>query len=101
MFLVGLVQTLTDAGIKVVAARTSPDEEPSWLADAVLIDVDALTSRHDLSYITDVAKCMTVLVLNNEAITDGTCYLQAGASGVVSKRETGEQIVNAVRAVTS
>lgn len=101
MFLAGLVRTLTDAGIKVVAARTSPDEEPSWLADAVLIDVDALTPPHDLTYITDMAKCTAVLVLNNETITDGTCYLQAGASGVISKRETGEHIVDAVRAVTS
>jgi DNA-binding NarL/FixJ family response regulator len=49
-----------------------------------------------------MAKCTAVLVLANEAIpTEGTCYLQAGASGVISKRETGEHIINAIRAVTS
>jgi DNA-binding NarL/FixJ family response regulator len=105
MFLVGLVQTLTDAGIKVVAARTSPDQEPSWLADATLIDIDALTPPHDLTYITDLAKCTAVLVLNNQPTTQPTpdthTYLQAGASGVISKRETGEHIINAIRAVTS
>lgn len=101
MFLVGLVHTLTNAGIKVVAARTSPEEELSWLADAILVDIDALTPHHDLTYITDMAKCTAVLVLDNEAITDGTCYLEAGASGVISKRESGERIVDAVRAVTS
>lgn len=101
LFLVGLVQTLTNAGIKVVAVRTSPDEEPSWLADAALIDIDALTPSDDLTHITEAAKCTAVLVLNNGAATEGATYLQAGASGVVSKRESGDLIVKAVRAVTS
>jgi DNA-binding NarL/FixJ family response regulator len=101
MFLIGLVQTLTDAGIKVVAARTSPDQEPSWLADTVLIDIDALTPPDDLDYIAEMAKCTAVLVLDNETRTDAIHYLQAGASGVISKRETGEHIIDAIRAVTS
>src|SRR6185437_8152126 len=41
-----------------------------------------------------------VLVLGNET-ADGAAYLRAGASGVISKREPGERIVGAVRAVTS
>ncbi|HEX6501141.1 MAG TPA: response regulator transcription factor [Micromonosporaceae bacterium] len=100
IFLVGLVQILTNAGIKVVAARTSPDEEPSWLADAVLIDVDALSPRDHLAQISDAAKCTAVLVLNNDA-TDSATYLRAGAAGVISKRESGERLVGAVRAVAS
>src|SRR6266511_2301196 len=94
IFLVGLVHTLTDAGIKVVAARTSPDEEPSWLADAAVIDVDALT------HIAETARCTAVLLLDNDA-TDTATYLRAGASGVISKREPGEHVVNAVRAITA
>jgi DNA-binding NarL/FixJ family response regulator len=101
LFLVGLVQTLNDAGIKVVAARTSPNEEPSWLADAVLIDVDALCPPDDLTHITEAAKNSAVLVLNNDSAGGGTPYLRAGASGVISKRESGERIVRAVRAVAS
>jgi DNA-binding NarL/FixJ family response regulator len=101
MFLVGLVQTLTDAGIKVIAARTSPEEELSWLADAALVDVDALSPPDVLAYISEAAKCTAVLVLYNEAASEVTRYLQAGASGIVSKRQTGEHIVKAVRAVTS
>jgi DNA-binding NarL/FixJ family response regulator len=101
IFLVGLVHTLTNAGIKVVAARSSPDEEPSWLADAVLIDVDALSLPDDLGHVTMTARYTAVLVLNNEAATEGATYLRAGASGVVSKRESGERIVKAVRAVSS
>lgn len=101
IFLIGLVHTLTKAGIKVVAERTSPDEEPSWLADAVLIDIDALSPPGNLTHITEAAKCAAVLVLSNEVATEGATYLQAGASGVISKRESGERIVRAVRAITS
>ena len=46
IFLVGLIHTLSNAGMEVVAARTSLDQEPSWLADAALIDV-ALSRRVD------------------------------------------------------
>jgi DNA-binding NarL/FixJ family response regulator len=106
VFLVGLVQTLTGAGIRVVAVRTSPDEEPSWLADAVLIDVDALPPPDVLTHITETAKCTAVLVLINEVLTndrgtDSALYVRAGASGVISKRDSGEKIVSAVRAVSS
>lgn len=102
VFLVGLVHTLTNAGVKVVAERTSPHEEPSWLADAALIDVDALSPPDDLSHITEAAaKCTAVLVLSNDATTECATYLRAGASGVVCKRESGERIVRAVRAVAS
>jgi DNA-binding NarL/FixJ family response regulator len=101
IFLIGLVHTLTNAGIKVVGVRNSPHEEPSWLADALLIDADALSPSDDLVKITEAARCTPVLVLNNEGATKGAAYLRAGASGVISKRESGERIVTAVRAVTS
>jgi DNA-binding NarL/FixJ family response regulator len=98
IFLVGLVDTLTKAGIRVVAARTSPDEEPSWLADAVLIDVDSLTPRDNLTQITEAATTTAVLVLDNEAVPDAGRYLRAGASGVITKRASPERIVGAVHA---
>jgi DNA-binding NarL/FixJ family response regulator len=101
VFLVGLVQTLTRAGIKVVAARTCIDQEPSWLADTVLVDVDALPSPDDLDHITQAAMNTPVLVLDNERDVHGEAYLRAGASGVISKCESGERIVQAVQAVTA
>ena len=100
IFLVGLVQTLNDAGIRIVAVRTTPEEEPSWLADALVMDVDALCPRNELSQIAIAAKCTAVLVLANIPSAEAA-YLQAGATGVISKRETGERLVEAVRAVTS
>jgi len=101
LFLIGLSQTLTAAGIKVVAVRTSPDEDPSWLADAALIDAAAIGCVGDLTPITEAAKSMSVLVLNNEAATDSDVYLRAGAMGVISKAESGEGIVRAIQMVTS
>lgn len=101
IFLVGLVQTLTDVGIKVVATRTSPSQEPSWLADAILIDVDSLEPSEVLGYIAEAAKCTVVLVLNNDVDSAGASYLRAGASGVVSKNESADHVVKAIRAVTS
>jgi DNA-binding NarL/FixJ family response regulator len=101
LFLIGLVHTLSDAGIKVVGVRTSPDEEPSWLADVLLIDADALSSPGDLDRISEAARCAAVLVLTNDADAGNGTYLRAGAAGVITKREPGERVVTAVRAVTS
>lgn len=101
LFLVGLSQTLTAAGIRIVAVRTSPFEDPSWLADAALIDAAAIPWPDDLTVITEAAKCMSVLVLTHEAAGDHDLYLRAGAMGVVSKAESGENIVKAVQMVAS
>ena len=101
IFLVGLTHIFTNAGVKIVATRASPEEEPSWLADAALIDVDALIPPHHLDHITETAKLTSVLILSNDTDTDIATYLRAGAAGVISKRETGERIVAAVRTVTS
>jgi DNA-binding NarL/FixJ family response regulator len=101
LFLMGLSQTLNAAGIRIVSVRTSPDEDPSWLADATLIDAASLLSPGDLTPIVEAAKRMSVLVLNNEAASDDEIYLRAGAMGVVSKAETGDTIVQALQMVAS
>jgi DNA-binding NarL/FixJ family response regulator len=101
LFLMGLSQTLSAAGIRVVAVRNSADEDPSWLADAALIDAAAIPCPGDMTPIVEAAKCMSVLVLNNEAASDDEVYLRAGAMGVVSKGDTGENIVQALQTVAS
>ncbi len=101
LFLKALSQALTAAGIRVVSVRSSPAEDPSWLADATLIDAAALPCPGDLTPISDAARCMSVLVLINEGTTEEHMYLRAGAMGVVSKAESAEGIVRAVQMVTS
>lgn len=96
----GLTQILTQAGIRIVAIRTSPDEQPSWLADAALIDADAVPGP-DLHVIADTAASMSVLVLTNAIACNGEMYLRAGAAGVVNKSETGSGIVRAVELATA
>jgi DNA-binding NarL/FixJ family response regulator len=101
IFLMGLRQTLTAAGIKVIAVRTSPDEDPFWLADVALIDAAAILRPGDLTPIVEAAKRAAVLVLTNETAIDGDAYLQAGAMGTVCKSEPGENVVRAVQTVAS
>lgn len=99
IFLVGLHRTLTSAGIKVVAARTTIEQEPSWLADVVLIDVDALWVPEGFAYLAETVRYTPVLVLDNRRAAAGDACLRAGATGIVSKDETAEGLVEAVRAV--
>ncbi|MGC5015673.1 helix-turn-helix transcriptional regulator [Streptosporangium sp. DT93] len=101
IFLVGLTQILNDAGIKVIASRTSPREKPSWLADATLIDAGVLTPPDHLTHIAETAQCTAVLVLTDDTDTEQATYLGAGASGVISKRASGERIIDAIHAATS
>ncbi len=96
----GLTQILTEARIRIVSIRASPEEEPSWLADAALIDADAVPGP-DLHAITDTATSMYVLVLTNEIARNGEMYLHAGAAGVVNKSETGAGIIRAVELAIS
>jgi DNA-binding NarL/FixJ family response regulator len=100
IFLLGLVETLNHSGVKIVSVRSSPDEDPYWLADAVIIDVDCLSPSDELRQIAAAARNTAVLVLDNDLVAN-PAYLQAGASGVISKRAPAERLVAAVRAVTS
>lgn len=108
VFLMGLVQCLTDNGIKVIATRASPEQEPSWLADTVLIDIDAVPAPEILPYISAAARSTPVLVLANGPADHGAGhprtrpdYLGAGAAGAVGKWESVAGIVEAVCAAAS
>jgi DNA-binding NarL/FixJ family response regulator len=99
VYLVGLDQILHDAGIAVVSARTTPAEEPSWLADAAVLDADALPPPDGLRYIAETARTTNVLVLLSDRSLPAEEYLRAGTTGVIDKRETGENLIAALRAV--
>jgi DNA-binding NarL/FixJ family response regulator len=100
VFLTGLIRVLADSDITVIATRTSPVERPSSQADAIVIDSDALTPPHDVSYIREMSRSAKVLVLYSELERERDMYVRAGAAGAVSKLESCESIVRAVRAVT-
>ena len=99
IYLVGLVQILHKEGMTVVSARTTPDEKLSWLADAAVLDVDSLPRLESLEYIAETARTTTVLVLLGDPCLPVEEYLRAGTTGVIDKRETGENVIAALRAV--
>jgi DNA-binding NarL/FixJ family response regulator len=99
IYLVGLKEILTNVDITIVSTRTSPTEEPSWLADAAILDADALPPPDGLHHITETARTTTVLVLLSDGSQPPQDYLRAGATGVISKRETGESLIAALRAM--
>jgi DNA-binding NarL/FixJ family response regulator len=101
IYLVGVVHVLHNAGIAVASTRTTPAEEPSWLADAALLDADALPPPDGLRYIAETARTITVLVLLSDWSLPAEEYLRAGATGAIDKRGTGDNLVAAVRAVTA
>ncbi|HUZ39588.1 MAG TPA: response regulator transcription factor [Streptosporangiaceae bacterium] len=100
VYLVGLVQVLNDAGITVVATRTSSTEELSWLADAAVFDADALPAEDELDYVTEMARCTPVLVLADKWSLPADEYIRAGANGVIRREESVENLVEALRMVT-
>ncbi|MER7455814.1 response regulator transcription factor [Micromonospora sp. NPDC126480] len=101
IYLVGLLHTMDQAGIKVVSARTSSEDEASWLADATLIDTDALPPFGELEHIAETAKCTQVIVVNDEPPCESLRFLRAGAAGVINKRDPAERVVDAIRSVAS
>lgn len=100
--LADLVQGLANAGITAAPAKALSDREILWSADTVLIDTDVLRSDRDLLRIAEMAQLTAVLLLNDTATaTECEAYLEAGAVGVISKRESVDRLVAVVRAVTS
>jgi DNA-binding NarL/FixJ family response regulator len=101
VFLIGLVRILSENGIRVLGARTSPGERMCRSADAYLIDPAALCPAEVLDHIAERARSAAVLVLVTSPPPAPDEYLRAGASGVVSKRESPAAILTAVHAVTA
>ncbi|MDO3685992.1 response regulator transcription factor [Micromonospora sp. C28ISP2-4] len=98
-----LVEGLAIAGIAASVAKTLSDSEILWSADAVLIDTDVLRSDRDLSHVADIARLTVVLLLHDTATVTAAkhrMYREAGAVGVIYKREPADRLVAVVRAVT-
>ncbi|MEV7390521.1 MULTISPECIES: LuxR C-terminal-related transcriptional regulator [unclassified Streptomyces] len=98
IYLVGLAQTLRNSGIQVVATRSSLEEEPFWLADALIVDAEALPEDGP-RYISEMAQGATVLVVNHGLPEKADAYLAAGAVSVVTRRESAERIASTIRSM--
>lgn len=101
IFRIGLVQTMRNAGITVVAhAEVSP--QPVFiLVDALLLDAQNLRPVDALDTVMLLADRAPVLVLSDERPTRHVAYVAAGARDVLLWRESTERIVAAVRSLVS
>ncbi|MET7312321.1 LuxR C-terminal-related transcriptional regulator [Streptomyces sp. NPDC005571] len=100
IYLAGLAEALRNSGIQVVAARSSLDEEPFWLADALVVDAETL-SEDGAQHISKMAANATVLVVNHRRTGESDAYLTAGAVGVVARKEPVEHIASTIRTILS
>jgi DNA-binding NarL/FixJ family response regulator len=99
VFIVGLVQVLTDEGIKVLGATTTAPERTSWDSDVLLIDPTVLPPDEALDYVTRMARGQPVIVLSGAAEPDGAPYLRTGASEVLGKQVSPSVLIDAVRSL--
>jgi DNA-binding NarL/FixJ family response regulator len=101
VFLHGLIQILTENGIRVIDARTSPARQLTWLADVYLIDPDALCPTDARRYVQDTARLGGILLLTAGLPDEVEALLQAGEGGIISKRESPDALVAAIRMVAA
>ncbi|MEU4244938.1 response regulator transcription factor [Actinoplanes sp. NPDC026619] len=101
IFLAGLIRILSDEGIKVMSAGTQPDAAPSWLADAVLVDPDALVQDEVCPYIAQRSQTAAILILCAQDSPRVEHYLACGASGIISKQVPGSVLIEAIRTVAA
>lgn len=110
LFLDGLVSALSANGITVVSASVHPLQATHGTAHVFTVDPDAFSPGADqteseedipgaLEYIADRAAKGTVLVLSAVTVGDAAAdrFHDAGAAGVLSKREPADVLVDAVR----
>ena len=102
VFLRGLTQTLSDDGIRVVRARTSPTEHGSWTGRADVFMVDPMSVPVGLSAYIGARSGAALIVVGARPSDDlATTFLRAGAGGVVSKQDPADTLVAAVREVAA
>lgn len=102
VFLRGLTQTLSDDGIRVVRARTSPTEHGSWTGRADVFMVDPMSVPVGLAAYIGARSGAALIVVGARPSDDvATTFLRAGAGGVVSKQDPADTLVAAVREVAA
>jgi DNA-binding NarL/FixJ family response regulator len=102
VFLRGLTQTLSDGGIRVVRARTSPAGHGAWAGQVDVYMVDTMSVPVGLAAHLSGLPGATLVVVGAPPSDDvAATYLRAGAGGVVSKQDPADALVTAVREVAA
>jgi DNA-binding NarL/FixJ family response regulator len=100
VYMCGLAQLLPRDGIEIVGMRSAPYEELTFVADVYLIDIDALqrSGTEASRYVSDAVQRCKVLIMTPTPDLPVQKYLEAGASGSVSKQSDPNTLVHAIRA---
>jgi DNA-binding NarL/FixJ family response regulator len=87
VYMCGLAQLLPRDGIEIVGMRSDPYEDLTFAADVYLMDIKALErlGPEATIYISSVVKRCKVIVMTPTAGLPVQTYLDAGASGWISK----------------
>jgi DNA-binding NarL/FixJ family response regulator len=101
VYLCGLAQVLPRDGIEIVGMRSTPYQNLAVTADAYLMDACALQllGPDGTQYVSRAAQLCPVLVLIPTRDYLIQAYLNAGATGSVSKQDDVNTLIEAIRAV--
>jgi DNA-binding NarL/FixJ family response regulator len=99
IFMLGLAHILSGARVQVGRAETQCGEPAFWQSDALILGSDMLPAPAMRSYISRVVTHVPVLVLCTHWEGQSRDLLEAGATGVASKRGKVDDLVEAVWAV--
>jgi DNA-binding NarL/FixJ family response regulator len=100
VYMCGLAQLLPRDGIEIVGMRSSPYQELTFDADVYLVDSEILQSLgpEAPSYVSRAVQRCKVLVMMSAPGLPAQAYMDAGASGSVSKQSDPGTLVRAIRA---
>lgn len=103
VYVCGLIEILSQGGIEVVGVRSIPSQELSRRADVSLVEAAALRALGpDASgYLAGLSAQCRVLIMLAGCCSAASLYLGNGAVGAVSKQDSAEDIVRAVRAASA
>jgi DNA-binding NarL/FixJ family response regulator len=99
IYMCGLAQLLPRGGIEIVRMHNAPPTEPTLDADVYLMDAGALAQLglEAPHYVSEAAQHCKVLIMTPSRDFSVQDYLEAGASGSVSKESDANTLVRAIR----
>jgi DNA-binding NarL/FixJ family response regulator len=100
VYLRGLIAVLSDAGMKVVSARTSLNGQRPWRTDVLVLDPAVTADPGSVAAVASIAHATPVLVLTSgpdAGVVDR--FLAAGVSGSVRREAEVDELLEAIHTV--